>query len=347
ETASEGFISHISCAHLLEPNIENFFGTSKKDLNSSSPMVVVPSKLKKKRILPTTLQEVLPRVRSGSDLQEPFAKLQNITREIQRPYIIDPRTGNSRYVDPPRVLPRLSKSRPVNFLEESFVYPTPPAPIPQPIFEQSLSLQKTMLPHMKVLGQLVSKFILAIHDRYIFLFDQHAADERVLLESLLASPWNEPTLVSVEILIPSHLYYNGFGFTMTPQSSMSTAGCYIKTVPKVIANLPPQKWIQVLEQLVETEHALDSTSPPKPLMELLCSKACRSAIMFGDPLSLQACQALVNALSQCQFPFQCAHGRPSVIPILALPPSTVPSKKIKVPRLYQWLTSMETHPTVS
>ncbi|KOG96154.1 mismatch repair protein MLH3 [Saccharomyces eubayanus] len=57
---------------------------------------------------------------------------------------------------------------------------------------------------------------------------------------------------------------------------------------------------------------------PTVFHEILNSKACRSAIMFGDELSRQECIILVNKLSQCQNPFQCAHGRPSMVPIAEL-----------------------------
>ena len=35
--------------------------------------------------------------------------------------------------------------------------------------------------------------------------------------------------------------------------------------------------------------------------------------MFNDVLSLEKCKALVKRLANCGFPFQCAHGRPSMI----------------------------------
>ena len=47
-------------------------------------------------------------------------------------------------------------------------------------------------------------------------------------------------------------------------------------------------------------------------------QACRSAIMFGDELTLAECVDLVRALARCRLPFQCAHGRPSVVPLVAL-----------------------------
>ena len=54
------------------------------------------------------------------------------------------------------------------------------------------------------------------------------------------------------------------------------------------------------------------SSCPKGLIEMLNSRACRSAIMFNDELSIEECKALVKRLAKCSFPFQCAHGRPSM-----------------------------------
>ncbi|KAJ5712793.1 hypothetical protein N7493_009261 [Penicillium malachiteum] len=59
---------------------------------------------------------------------------------------------------------------------------------------------------------------------------------------------------------------------------------------------------------------------PQGIFDLLNSRACRGAIMFNDPLSLDDCKTLVSRLAKCAFPFQCAHGRPSMIPILDLRP---------------------------
>jgi DNA mismatch repair protein MLH3 len=61
---------------------------------------------------------------------------------------------------------------------------------------------------------------------------------------------------------------------------------------------------------------------PQSILDLLNSRACRGAIMFNDPLDIHECEALVTRLSRCAFPFQCAHGRPSMIPILDLRPES-------------------------
>jgi len=57
---------------------------------------------------------------------------------------------------------------------------------------------------------------------------------------------------------------------------------------------------------------------PKGIVEMLNSRACRSAIMFNDILSMEDCNRLIARLADCILPFQCAHGRPSMVPILGL-----------------------------
>ncbi|KIM46426.1 hypothetical protein M413DRAFT_441520 [Hebeloma cylindrosporum] len=55
---------------------------------------------------------------------------------------------------------------------------------------------------------------------------------------------------------------------------------------------------------------------PRGLLDLINSKACRGAIMFNDSLSVTQCETLVKQLSKTVFPFQCAHGRPSLVPLI-------------------------------
>ena len=57
---------------------------------------------------------------------------------------------------------------------------------------------------------------------------------------------------------------------------------------------------------------------PQGIIDMLISRSCRSAIMFNDELSIEQCRNLVQKLARCIFPFQCAHGRPSIIPLVDL-----------------------------
>ncbi|KAI0700587.1 hypothetical protein BC835DRAFT_1411934 [Cytidiella melzeri] len=57
---------------------------------------------------------------------------------------------------------------------------------------------------------------------------------------------------------------------------------------------------------------------PKDLIDLVNSKACRGAIMFNDVLTVRQCERLLEALCETALPFQCAHGRPSMVPLIGL-----------------------------
>lgn len=59
-------------------------------------------------------------------------------------------------------------------------------------------------------------------------------------------------------------------------------------------------------------------SCPKGVLDMLNSRACRSAIMFNDVLSVEQCEELLSELAMCAFPFMCAHGRVSMVPLVEL-----------------------------
>lgn len=69
-------------------------------------------------------------------------------------------------------------------------------------------------------------------------------------------------------------------------------------------------------------HQLDDTAGsallPPAIVQILNSKACRSAIMFGDPLLPTECAELLAALKETQLCFSCAHGRPTMAPLIDL-----------------------------
>ena len=44
--------------------------------------------------------------------------------------------------------------------------------------------------------------------------------------------------------------------------------------------------------------------------------ACMSAVKVTEATSIGKQQEIINALADCQFPFICAHGRPTVIPLI-------------------------------
>ena len=59
--------------------------------------------------------------------------------------------------------------------------------------------------------------------------------------------------------------------------------------------------------------------------------------MFNDELSLEECRALVRRLSQCAYPFQCAHGRPSMAPVVDIGRAQQWETRLGVDRWKRWL----------
>ncbi|KAJ6164248.1 DNA mismatch repair protein (Mlh3) [Penicillium chermesinum] len=94
-----------------------------------------------------------------------------------------------------------------------------------------------------------------------------------------------------------------------PYDQASLNGHDPSIMNSMLASTPiPHPWIQKMNGC------------PQGVLDLLNSRACRGAIMFNDPLSITECELLIGRLARCAFPFQCAHGRPSMIPVLDLRP---------------------------
>ena len=49
--------------------------------------------------------------------------------------------------------------------------------------------------------------------------------------------------------------------------------------------------------------------------EKIASKACRKSVKAGDILNLLEMKALYDKLGECEQPYNCPHGRPSIINI--------------------------------
>lgn len=143
----------------------------------------------------------------------------------------------------------------------------------------------------------------------------------------------------------------------TPHSKLKVA---VRTLPSVIAErckLEPTALVSLLRAEVwrlhefgtstthNTENDMASHSEyswlsgigrcPRGIVDMLNSRACRSAIMFNDDLTRKECEDLIRKVSRCAFPFQCAHGRPSMVPLINLGDSSGVWSEIESPQLEQ------------
>ncbi|ETN18660.1 hypothetical protein PPTG_04191 [Phytophthora nicotianae INRA-310] len=223
--------------------------------------------------------------------------------------------------------------------------------------EREIKVSKSTLAKLQVVRQVDRKFILVQADtsrgKLVLCIDQHAADERIRLEQLEEEMFGrDGSLRRVEIQKhgpPLVLRVNfkerevlkqyeglikswGFDFesvTSEPELFISMhrkselddkTRVLLYATPKVekrAANADDfREFIQLLASAGET-YSHSQIRPPV-ITRLLHSRACRSAIMFGDHLSLGQCRDLIEDLKTCQLPFQCAHGRPSVVPLVEI-----------------------------
>lgn len=94
-----------------------------------------------------------------------------------------------------------------------------------------------------------------------------------------------------------------------------------------VNELPENEWLRALKlcprelvELVNSKACRGKSAAPRPLLSSLTARRSQSAgaIMFNDKLGLDQCERLVHQLSKTVFPFQCAHGRPSMVPLTIL-----------------------------
>ncbi|KAI9708057.1 MAG: DNA mismatch repair protein [Bogoriella megaspora] len=130
-----------------------------------------------------------------------------------------------------------------------------------------------------------------------------------------------------------------------PNSTVNKADVAVRALPPTISErcrLEPKRLVDLLRTEI---WKLEASGVPKPssaasqddahdwlrrvhgcpqgILDLINSRACRSAIMFNDELSMRECRDLVQRLAKCVFPFQCAHGRPSLVPLVGLAETSV------------------------
>lgn len=191
-----------------------------------------------------------------------------------------------------------------------------------------------------VIAQVDKKFLLArlpISDRdLLILLDQHAADERVKVEELLKKLCDRNT-----IQLQTHILFDvsevevqrfrawkqafhtwGIEYNFRGQGRRSLAVTALPTViaercrtePRVLIDLLRREiWKPVCQSIPDGPWMAKVASCPQGIVDLVNSRACRAAVMFNDALSVEEGQELMRNLAKCQLPFQCAHGRPSIV----------------------------------
>lgn len=99
----------------------------------------------------------------------------------------------------------------------------------------------------------------------------------------------------------------------------TTPNVRLVQVPRVQGELlTPEDFKEFIQTVANSPASSHSLLKPPAVSRILANKACKSSIKFGDTLSKDRCEDIINRLGQCSLPFQCAHGRPSLVPLFDL-----------------------------
>jgi DNA mismatch repair protein MutL len=167
------------------------------------------------------------------------------------------------------------------------------------------------------LMQLDGTYILARLDHEFYIFDQHAAAERVLYERLsdaaqnaaphrqaLLLPWVwEVSAAAAPVVQESLAHFQRLGYEL---ESFGAQSFRVKAVPGVLGDSPKVRTL--LEGLADD---LLTGAVPKEWDDILVRAACRGSVKANDALKLPEMAKILKDLQSCRHPWSCPHGRPT------------------------------------
>lgn len=188
------------------------------------------------------------------------------------------------------------------------------------LFDNRL-LSKEARIHHRIIGQLFDTYWLVEYDNKFYIIDQHAAHEKVLYErflkefakkEILSQMISPPSLISLNLqesnLLKANLeIFREFGFEISEFGGKEYS---IHAVPANIYGVSVQElFIQILDSL-EQEHV---SKTPDILAERIATAACKAAVKGNNRLSVKEADALIDELLSLENPYNCPHGRPTII----------------------------------
>ncbi len=197
---------------------------------------------------------------------------------------------------------------------------------PSPI-EATLPVQHTMpgelgrLPALRVIGQLAQSFIVTEGQDGLYLIDQHAAHERILLERMVAALQARASLSQLLLtpmqldLAPAelgaieehreHLEHIGF------ELEIEDASVIVRAVPQALVK---QMNARSLQELLTELTAPENLGHAETWEEhALANVACKAAIKANYFLTSSEMREMLTQLAQTKAPYSCCHGRPTTV----------------------------------
>lgn len=212
-------------------------------------------------------------------------------------------------------------------LRESGSYGLKPSGKPLPegepeqldLFEQRL-LNPATKSDIRIIGQLFDTYWLVQFEDKFYMIDQHAAHEKVLYERTLKSLANKeitsqmvspPLILTLSMQEAEKLsvyqdYFRELGFEIEPFGGKEYA---VSAVPANLYGLAEKDLF--LELLDGLEYVNGRNT--QMILEKIASMSCKAAVKGNQRMSTAEAQALIEELLTLENPYNCPHGRPTII----------------------------------
>jgi DNA mismatch repair protein MutL len=183
------------------------------------------------------------------------------------------------------------------------------------------SIPSPKFPDLRIIGQYHNTYILAESAEDFYLIDQHAAHEKILFEKYTKEIINGS--VSAQILLTPEIiemtpedfiYYIenkdifvrvGFNIEVFGDNTVS-----IREAPNFLGT-PQLK--ELFSAMIDNLKNLGSGETHEVKYNKIATLACKAAIKANDRLNMEEIKALIDDLRCIDEPFNCPHGRPTII----------------------------------
>ena len=175
--------------------------------------------------------------------------------------------------------------------------------------------------YMKVIGQVFDTYWIVQFENEMYIIDQHAAHEKVMYERLLkeskanklsSQMINPPIIVTLTDLeqnvLNEHMdEFRGIGFDIEEFGGKEYK---INAIPNIFPSIPKA---ELFNEMLSDSTNYDVISPSELILAKVASMSCKAAIKGNMRISLLEANELFDELLSLDNPYNCPHGRPTVI----------------------------------
>ena len=188
------------------------------------------------------------------------------------------------------------------------------------LFENKL-LDESSRNKYRIIGQLFDTYWLIEFEDKFYMMDQHAAHEKVLYEKTMNKLHNK-TIGTQMILPPIVLSLNMHEEEIykANQDIFKRLGYEIEEfggneykVTGIPAGLPKMDYKQLLIDVLDGLSEESAGKDPDIITEKVASMSCKAAVKGNNRLSFNEAFELMDELMKAENPYNCPHGRPTLI----------------------------------